>query len=226
MAFATSGFVGTSAAIGLAGSLLGPDTSGNSAARDAALAKQAELAGKAGGVGDTLGGIAAGQQASYKTNFAPLEGQLGTIAQNAGGVDAQNKAAGLAQAGVTQAFDGAQGELDRNLSRTGAAPGTGNAMAMQQDLQLKKASALAGAGTMAKQNEFDRGVALKSGVLQQAQGMNGVDTYGKSAAAYNGASAGLGSVAAGNQNVIDAGNKQSAGMAAGLGSMAAAVLKK
>jgi hypothetical protein len=221
MAWAAVATVGA----GVVSSLLAPDTSGNSAARDAALAKQAELAGKAGGVGDTLVGIAGNQQASYKTNFSPLEGQLGTIAQNAGGVDAQNKAAGLATASVAQSFGNAQGELDRNLARSGAAPGTGNAIAQQQDMAINKAKAESGAATMARQNEFDRGTALKASTLQQAQGMNGVGTYGAAAGAFNGAATGLGSVATGNQNVIDAGNKQSAGMAAGLGSVAAAFMK-
>lgn len=225
MAFAASGYVGAATVgAGLLGSALAPSTSGNSAARDTALAQQSANLGKAAGVGDTLNTIGSNQQADYQANFAPLSKSIGTMAQNAGSVAQQNQNAGLATAGVDQAFANTEGANSRNLSRTGAAPSSGAAMALNNSTAIAKAAAEAGAGTSAKINTYNLGLTQQENALALGNTMNGISTLSNAGNTFNGVASGLGSAAYGQQSAINAGNTISNQMASGLGSVAGGAL--
>lgn len=66
----------------------------------------------------------------------------------------QDKVAGEAVAGVAQQFDNLKGQASRNLSRMGIDPGSGRALALNNQMQYAQASAQAGAANKAR-NDLD-----------------------------------------------------------------------
>lgn len=95
------------------------------------------------------------------TTFRPLE--KGIVA-DAAAYDTPEKeaaAAQSAQADVNRAADAGNDALQRNLGRSGVAPGSAKAMSLMQDATINQAAAAAGAGTTAARNVQQQGYARK-----------------------------------------------------------------
>lgn len=68
-----------------------------------------------------------------------------------------------AEADVAQSFAGAQGSIERNLSRRGVSMDSGQAVGMQKDIALERAKAIGGARTQARQNVSNRAMGILGG---------------------------------------------------------------
>ena len=131
------------------------------AARDAAL-KQSQQVSDAQVAGMQFATDQAKADQAYRVGtFQPLE--KGIVA-DATGYDTQQRrldAAASAQADVDQSFAATNAAGDRDLARSGIAPGSGKAMSLMQDASIAQAASRAGAGTMAVRNVEQQGYARK-----------------------------------------------------------------
>lgn len=96
-----------------------------------------------------------------KTTFRPLEQSLVSDAQNYDTAGRRMQASQAAQADVDQSFGATQQATERELARSGVAPGSGKAMSLMQDNAIAQAAARAGAGTTAVRNVEQQGYARK-----------------------------------------------------------------
>ena len=89
--------------------------------------------------------------------FRPVEKALVTDAQGYDTRQRRTDAAAAAQADVDQSFNATRAAGERDLERSGIAPGSGKAMALATDAGVAQAAARAGAGTMAVRNVEQQG---------------------------------------------------------------------
>ena len=92
-----------------------------------------------------------------------LSSMQDTLVQDAKGFNAEsrgNELAGKAMADVNQGFANAEGQQTRALSRMGVNPSSGKALAMGNQTEIAKATALAAAGTGARAQARQEGYAL------------------------------------------------------------------
>ena len=183
------------------GSVLGGGTaSANTAGQAASQAALTANAQKLNGLSDTFMANANNLTAAAK----PLTDLSGRVASDAANYDSQanqDTMAGRASADVNQSFDKSQQMLERQLTRQGANPNSGAAIASLRDAQIQRAGMEAGAMTNARQSTIDKGIGLRSaaygaglntaGAANAAGGM-AVNALGGSNSAHN-ASAGIGS---------------------------------
>ena len=94
-----------------------------------------------------------------KGTFRPLEQKVVGEAQGYDTPERRLQAAGAAQGDVDQSFAATQAASERDLARTGIAPGSGKAMSLMQDASISQAAARAGAGTTAVRNVEQQGFA-------------------------------------------------------------------
>lgn len=147
------------------GSLLGggeakADTSGQ-AASQAALTANAQ---KMSGLSDTFMKNSNDLTAASK----PLIDMTGRVASDAANYDSQanqDTAAGLASADVNQSFAKSNGMLERQLTRSGANPNSGAAIASLRDAQITRAGMEAGAMTTARRSTIDKAIGLRSAAV-------------------------------------------------------------
>ena len=92
-----------------------------------------------------------------------LSSMQDTLVQDAKGFNAEsrgNELAGKAMADVNQGFANAEGQQTRALSRMGVNPSSGKALAIGNQTEIAKATALAAAGTGARAQARQEGYAL------------------------------------------------------------------
>jgi hypothetical protein len=105
-----------------------------------------------------------------------------------------------AEADVQQAFDNAEGQSQRALTRLGINPSSGRFMALQQRIAADKAAALAGASTNAENQRREGAIGLRQQAANLAQGFpaQSMGQAGQSANVGNSAVAANGQMAAEN----------------------------
>ena len=96
-----------------------------------------------------------------KDTFRPLEGKIIADAQSFDSPERQNQNAAKATADVQQAFDNSQGQMQRSLERRGVNPSSGAALALNNQMSMQKAAALAGASNKARTDIELQGYARK-----------------------------------------------------------------
>lgn len=94
-----------------------------------------------------------------KTTFRPLEQKIVGDAQTYDTAGRRMQAAAGAQADIDQSFQATRDATDRDLARSGIAPGSGKALSLMQDAAVQQAAARAGAGTTAIRNVEQQGYA-------------------------------------------------------------------
>lgn len=148
----------------------------------------------------------------YQTQtFRPLERGLVQQAQEFDTEAMRQQLAARAMADAAQAFQTAQGATTRELARRGVSPGSGNALAMQNQNALALASMRAGGATAARQQAEQLGYARKLDAAGLGRGLAGAST-----AAYGGAT-GAGQAAGGT--MMSAGNQFQQGLQQGAGTL-------
>ena len=105
---------------------------------------------------------AASDKAYNEGTFRPLEKGIVSDAQAYDTPQRRADAAAAAEANVDQTFDATHAATDRDLARSGIAPGSGKEMALQSDAAIAQAAARAGAGTTAIRNVENLGVARRA----------------------------------------------------------------
>lgn len=183
------------------GALLGggeakADTSGQ-AASQAALTANAQ---KAAGLSDTFMTNANNLTAASKP-LVDLTGQVASDAKNYDSQENQDLAAGAASADVNQAFAKSNGMLERQLTRSGANPNSGAAIASLRDAQIQRAGVEAGAMTTARRSTKDKAIGLRSAAVG-----TGLNVANSGASAGNQALSALGT--SGNLHGASAGVEQ------------------
>lgn len=148
----------------------------------------------------------------YQTQtFRPVERGLVQQAQEFDTEAYRQQMASRAMADAAQAFQNAQQMTTRDLARRGVGPGSGNALAMQNQNALALASMQAGGATSARQQAEQMGWARKMDVVGLGRGLAGAST-----AAYQGAT-GAGQTAA--NTAMSAGNQYMQGLQQGAGTL-------
>jgi hypothetical protein len=146
----------------------------------------------------------------YQTGtFRPVEQGLVRQAQEFDTEAYREQLASQAAADTARAFGTAEGVTARNLARRGVSPGSGNALAMQNQNALALASARAGAATGARDRAEQLGFARKLDVVGIGRGLAGAST-----AAYQGAT---GAGSSGLNSAMSAGNQYSQAFGQGAG---------
>lgn len=146
-----------------------------------------------------------------KGTFRPVEQGLVKQAQEFDTEAYRQQLAARAMADAAQAFKTSQGAVTRDLARRGVSPGSGNALAMQNQNALAMASMQAGGATGARQQAEQMGWARKMDVTGLGRGLAGAST-----AAYSGAT-GAGQAAGGT--MMSAGNQYMTGLQQGAGTL-------
>ena len=134
-----------------------------------------------------------------KGTFRPVEQGLVKQAQEFDTEAYRQQLAARAMADAAQAFKTSQGAVTRDLSRRGVSPGSGNALAMQNQNALAMASMQAGGATSARQQAEQMGWARKMDVTGLGRGLAGASTAAYSGATGAGQAAGGTMMSAGNQ---------------------------
>jgi len=148
------------------------------------------------------------QRNEYTDKYLPVERQA---IQDATGYDStQNveKRAGIAGAGVTQAYASARQQALSTLAKYGINPSSGAFGAVNSRLATQEALAGAGARTGAAFDTMDRGIALRTGVVNTGRGLTNTSAQflassnqaGSSASGASGANVGAGVSSAGVMN--------------------------
>ena len=168
---------------------------------------------------DKQGQISQEQWDQYKSIYQPLETAQAADAVRAGGIDDQNAAVGLAAADVEQSYANQAGQMDRSLSRSGVAPGSGAALALRNDMALEKAANSAGAMTRARSDAVNVGRALRTNAINTGRGissgaMTGLSNAGNMQGNVASTYGGMGAIAA--QRNQDQAGVIGAGITAGL----------
>jgi len=96
-----------------------------------------------------------------KDTFRPLEGKIISDAQSFDSPERESQNAAKAAADVQKAFDNSQGQMQRSLERRGINPSSGAAMALNNQMSMQKAAALAGASNKARTDTELQGYARK-----------------------------------------------------------------
>ena len=99
-----------------------------------------------------------------------------------------NELAGKAQADVSQAFSSAEGQNARAMARMGVNPSSGKALALGKQTEIAKASALAAAGTGARERARQEGYALTDRATNALAGYPAMGMQATGAGAQYGAS--------------------------------------
>ena len=201
--------------------LLSPDTSGINvaAAANAAISKQAldgyqqthadqapardAAAATAQKVSDAqLKGMdVATQQAQddqryTNTTFRPLEKSIVASAQTYDTPERRAQATAAAEGDVDPSFQATRDASERDLARSGVAPGSAKAMSLVQDAAIAQASARAGAGTMASRNVEQQGYARQMDAAELGRNLPSSQATQQQIAASTGNSASANAVAA------------------------------
>lgn len=100
-------------------------------------------------------------QAYREGTFQPLEKGVVADAQAYDTPEKEAAAAQSAQSDVNRAASAGNAALERDLGRSGVAPGSAKAMSLMQDATINQAAASAGAGTTAARNVQQQGYARK-----------------------------------------------------------------
>jgi len=129
-----------------------------------------------------------------KDTFRPLEGKIIADAQSFDSPERQNQNAAKAAADVQQAFDNSRGQMQRSLERRGVNPSSGAALALNNQMSMQKAAALAGASNKARTDTELQGYARKMDAAN----------LGRNLASNQATSAGV-AMTAGNNAVNNAG---------------------
>lgn len=137
--------------------------------------------------------------------FRPLEQGLVTDAQRFNTEAYREQMAQKAAADVQQAFQGVQGQTNREMARRGINPNAGSALALQNTNALRLASATAGAQTGARTQAEQLGWARRLDAAGLGRGLAGSST-----AAYAGAT---GAGSAGINTSMAPGSQAMQGMA-------------
>lgn len=177
-------------------------TSGQAAAQAALTAN----ANKAAGLSDTFMTNANNLTAASKP-LVDLTGQVASDAKNYDSQENQDLAAGMASADVNQSFAKSNGMLERQLTRSGANPNSGAAIASLRDAQIQRAGMEAGAMTGARRLTKDKAIGLRSAAV--GTGLNVANTgatAGNQALSALGTSGNLHNAAAGVEGNINAQN--------------------
>jgi hypothetical protein len=134
-----------------------------------------------------------------KGTFRPVEQGLVKQAQEFDTEAYRQQVAAKAMADAAQAFKTSQGAVTRDLARRGVSPGSGNALAVQNQNALALASMQAGGATGARQQAEQLGWARKMDVTGLGRGLAGASTAAYSGATGAGQAAGGTMMSAGNQ---------------------------
>jgi hypothetical protein len=136
----------------------------------------------------------------YQQNtFRPVERGLVAQAQEYDTEANRERLASQAASDTARAFGTAEGMTSRNLARRGVGPGSGNAMALQNQNTLALASSRAGAMTGARNQAEQIGYARKLDAVGLGRGLAGASTAAYGAATGAGTSGLSSSMAPGNQ---------------------------
>jgi len=134
-------------------------SSSNSKSKAAADAKQQAWLDKSGGIADKQTGIG------------------DSMKERADRIGNRDIAAGEASSEVAQSYDGARGQMNRNLARSGANPNSGRFAHGQRTMANARAAADAGARTQARRNA-DRDSMQAYGQTQNAYSQAGQTNFG------------------------------------------------
>lgn len=96
-----------------------------------------------------------------KVTFRPLEQKIVNDSQAYDTPERRMQAAAAAEADVDQSFKATQDANERELARSGVAPGSGKYMSLMRDAAIAHAATRAGAGTTAVRNVEQQGYARK-----------------------------------------------------------------
>lgn len=147
------------------GSVLGGGTaSANTAGQAASQAALTANANKLAELSDTFMQNSNDTLAKAKP-LTDLTGRVAADAQNYDSQANQDLVAGRASADVNQSFDKSQQMLDRQLTRQGANPNSGAAIASLRDAQIQRAAVEAGAMTNARTGTIDKAIGLRSAAV-------------------------------------------------------------
>lgn len=195
----------------LGGGEASADTSGQRSSQ-AALTANAQ---KAAGLSDTFMANANNLTAASKP-LVDLTGQVASDAKNYDSQENQDLAAGTASADVNQSFAKSNEMLNRQLTRSGANPNSGAAIASLRDAQIQRAGVEAGAMTGARRLTKDKAIGLRSAAVGTglnvansgaSAGNQALSALGTSGNLHN-ASAGVGAqINQDNLNVTNANNE-------------------
>jgi hypothetical protein len=131
--------------------------------------------------------------------FRPVERGLVAQAQEYDTEANRERLASQAAADTARAFGTAEGITARNLARRGGSPGSGNAMALQNQNALNFASSRAGAMTGARNQAEQIGYARKLDAVGLGRGLAGASTAAYGAATGAGSAGLSSSMAPGSQ---------------------------
>lgn len=143
-----------------------------------------ELAGKAGERADDAYNF-------YKTTGRPVVEQALNDAKNYDSAEEITKARDRAQASFQQSSDNAERQNMRTLMRVGVNPNSGRFAALNTQMQMQRATGMAGAVNSAEENRRAGAVAMRQQASNLAQGMPATSM------GFSGQSAGFGVGAAG-----------------------------
>lgn len=131
-----------------------------------------------------------------KSVFRPLEDRIVADATNFDTEAKREELAGQAQTDVNAAFAGARGQNVRSMASYGITPGSGRAMAMDNQLTAQQALASAGAKTKARRDAMAEGYARKMDAVGLGKGVIG-NQVTMQQMAQNGGSAAVGAAGSG-----------------------------
>ena len=112
----------------------------------------------------------------YNKTYVPVQNQNVKDAMNMGSVQDQGIQAGLAGAGVRTSFDKANNSNNRDLTRRGVNPGSGTALALNNDASLKEAAVESGSMNTARTNAITQGINARFQVANMGAGLIGAST--------------------------------------------------
>jgi len=111
------------------------------------------------------------QWQDYLDIFRPAERQMARDAMEAGTPAEQEAAAGRAAGSVSQQFDVAKENANRQAMAYGINPASARFEEVGRSTDIAQAAAVAGASNQAREAEKNRGIALRSGVAQFGRNM-------------------------------------------------------
>lgn len=107
----------------------------------------------------------------YQQHFQPLETQLADTATSYNSAGRREQAAQEASAGVGAQFDNAKQAQQESLQAAGVQPGSGKALALTNDLNIREARAKAGAADAARTNVENTGLSLLGNAVNVGRGL-------------------------------------------------------
>lgn len=151
--------------------------------------------------------------------LSTMQDQQTKDAQTFNTEDKANELAGKASADVNAAFDNVKGQNGRAMARMGVNPGSGRALAVENQTAIAQAAALAGASTNARTSARVEGRALTDRATNTLSGYPSLATT----ATGSGASFGANGITIANTGLagLNSGNMQAGQVAGQMGSNAA-----